>query len=151
MDQCFRAWGCRGKGGKKRQCCKSPRKFPFMAVKLGHSQHPKTWDFEVLMSLDRGFSLQLCVCFGYCPPPQQQSILGVLLRAIYNYYPTVTEGGQYPRYVVCVLSLSLPLSLSVAPPGYQKSTPWFFCRAQTILHPERRTLCSSYIPRKVLY
>ena len=42
---------------------------------------------------------------GWALPPPSNSLLGVLLKAIYNhiiyiyiYYPAVTEGGQYPMF-----------------------------------------------------
>ena len=41
--------------------------------------------------------------YGYCPHPVTVHIRGPIKGYIYpyyNYYPTVTEGGQYPRFIM---------------------------------------------------
>ena len=74
------------------------------------------WSCFAMMLLDQAFELpepsrhnvaEKKVCSGIdwvLPPPVTVYVRGPIVKAyimitlLYNYYPTVTEGGQYPRY-----------------------------------------------------
>ena len=60
--------------------------------------------------------------FGYCPHPGQ-SILGVLLRAIYNHIRSIIQlllRGGYPRFGVKGLRFGFPFEGDISGLGFPK-------------------------------